>query len=1053
MIQVRTRFCIWIGVFLCVTQAAALGQCVLDDGDSNSTVTSTAFDDLRDMFLDGLLPANPTDDQLMMAGFCVGDVVDPGGCGEEEISFSDSYAGCPPLGPGDVNGIPQSVFLPKFDSNLGQLRRVELLASTRVTDVTALLENTNPIAECVWNNFVFSLAIQVDNPTVFGGQLFTLEETLGMCSSSDANLGTAGQYDGTMDFAGLSFLSFECETGDGDVMDPNLKAACFEGPDVQDFVGVCPAYAQPNSCTNGANCDCLEYPIFSVSTSVFDTTCNNFITDVRSNIEVVLTVRYTYLPNQQPQGLADCGEVCEREGPARSSMVFIDVLQNDFDLDGMLDCNSITIAQNPANGVAMPVANGCNNAGGDCPNNCIRYIPNVGFTGTDSFTYTVEDTDGCISDPINVTIYVYANPNANPDSYTTCRNMPIVLSPLANDNDSDNRGMGSCMMRNNMAGQLDCDSFFVLAGPTNGTLGPLQNCGDCGSNCANCSVLYTPNAGFVGTDSFTYRIMNCTGCFDETTVTIEVCQPITQPDRDLKTCEGEPLNTIDVLANDMGSVCSPLDCASLIVNPGSFSAGGTAFPSGCDGNQGSPECANCFLVYTPAPDFFGVETFTYQVADRNGCLSDPTLVTVTVYPKPELSKVAVDLDPLVDTEIIIDLVAEGALQPGPGCVLDLTSIMISNDADQGTVENLGNGVFRYTPGPDFEQDQFCYTIQNICDGMVDCPCIEEQCVNINLVEPCPCINRREPGSLLLFPEYDNRGLGFKTWFTITNTNRSSNTGAVKVEFVFREETNCLEDNLTIDLTAADTLSAITCDFVPSTTRGYFYAFAKDNAGNPISFNHLTGQVFGIDAFATCEWSVNAVSFKSPQEQGAFTNLDMDTVRDLDGMEYVEAPDEILIPRFIANDPFDDGGFLSYLILINLSGGRQFTTTLDFAFFNDNEEPFSREYTFTCWAKPTLEEISSQFLQQNLVLTMQDPEEPFGDRTRETGWIRIDGQIAQSTVESIVDPAFYAVLIEHDRMSTAAAADLPWEYCVQDNGDLLPFSILGDGPNFSDSDNE
>ena len=60
---------------------------------------------------------------------------------------------------------------------------------------------------------------------------------------------------------------------------------------------------------------------------------------------------------------------------------------------------------------------------------------------------------------------------------------------------------------------------------------------------------------------------------------------------------------------------------------------------------------------------------------------------------------------------------------------------------------------------------------------------------------------------------------------------------------------------------------------------------------------------------------------------------------------------------------------------------------------------------------------------------------------ETGWMRIDGAIADSTVVSIEDPAFYAVLVE--KVGNRGAADLPFEAGLQDNGALLPRSIFGD----------
>jgi hypothetical protein len=54
-------------------------------------------------------------------------------------------------------------------------------------------------------------------------------------------------------------------------------------------------------------------------------------------------------------------------------------------------------------------------------------------------------------------------------------------------------------------------------------------------------------------------------------------------------------------------------------------------------------------------------------------------------------------------------------------------------------------------------------------------------------------------------------------------------------------------------------------------------------------------------------------------------------------------------------------------------------------------------------------------------------------------------------ETIQDPAIYAVLIE--RFGGYAAADLPFEWCSQTNGDLLPVSNFGDGPKPVPGDNQ
>lgn len=313
--------------------------------------------------------------------------------------------------------------------------------------------------------------------------------------------------------------------------------------------------------------------------------------------------------------------------------------------------------------------------------------------------------------------------------------------------------------------------------------------------------------------------------------------------------------------------------------------------------------------------------------------------------------------------------------------------------------------------------------------------------------PCPdCreLNRRTPGSLLLFPEFDNRR-GQVTLVTVTNTNCDSLDGDVTIEFVYigrygpnRQELNCPETNRTRQLTPCDTITLWTTADNPNHTQGYLYVFAKSSTtGRAIVFNHLIGEELFMSPNDQLDDSVSALVFKGIGEQRAFTDRDNDGIRDLDGNEYDEAPDELLIPRFLGQDAV----FNSRLILIGLSGGTAFTTTVAFQVYNDNEEMSSAEYSFYCWADPRLAEINGVFTQDYLVNTVQDPDEIVGANTRESGWFRVDGLLAQSTAASIEDPAIYAVLVE--RAGSYSVIDLPWELCTQANGDLLPVGLFGD----------
>jgi len=75
--------------------------------------------------------------------------------------------------------------------------------------------------------------------------------------------------------------------------------------------------------------------------------------------------------------------------------VAIPVLANDTDTDGSIVTTSVAIAQQPANGSVFVN-----------PTGVITYTPNLAFSGTDTFRYTVKDDIGGVSAPATVTVTV-----------------------------------------------------------------------------------------------------------------------------------------------------------------------------------------------------------------------------------------------------------------------------------------------------------------------------------------------------------------------------------------------------------------------------------------------------------------------------------------------------------------------------------------------------------------------------------------------------------------------------------------------------------------------
>jgi hypothetical protein len=128
------------------------------------------------------------------------------------------------------------------------------------------------------------------------------------------------------------------------------------------------------------------------------------------------------------------------------------------------------------------------------------------------------------------------------------------------------------------------------------------------------------------------------------------------------------------------------------------------------------------------------------------------------------------------------------------------------------------------------------------------------------------------------------------------------------------------------------------------------------------------------------------------------------------------------------------------VLINLSGAAQFTATVDFLIYNDNEEVFSALHSFRCGKRVVLSEISGAFDQPFLLSTSQNHNEAWIGPL-ETGWYRLNGNVAYSTAASVDDPAILAVQQIEAVDADGTGAELPFGIGAQTNGALGSHSIL------------
>jgi VCBS repeat-containing protein len=231
------------------------------------------------------------------------------------------------------------------------------------------------------------------------------------------------------------------------------------------------------------------------------------------------------------------------------------------------------------------------------PDGSFTYTPAENFFGTDYFTYQAYDGVD-YSNVATVTITVSSvndAPVAQNDSYTTAEDTSLVISaPGVLGNDSDVDG--------------DTLTAVLVSGPSHGTL-TLNSDG---------SFTYTPEENFCGEDSFTYKAYDGELYSNVATVTITVTcvndAPVAEDDS-YTTDEDTPLvvPAPGVLGND-SDVDGDTLTAVLVSGP---SHGTLTLNS--DGS----------FTYTPAENFFGTDSFTYQAYDGVD-YSNVATVTITV---------------------------------------------------------------------------------------------------------------------------------------------------------------------------------------------------------------------------------------------------------------------------------------------------------------------------------------------------------------------------------------------------------------------------------------
>jgi hypothetical protein len=341
------------------------------------------------------------------------------------------------------------------------------------------------------------------------------------------------------------------------------------------------------------------------------------------------------------------------------------VLANDSDAEGgKLRAH---LASNPLSGALALHEDGS-----------FTYTPDADFSGSDSFTYNA--TDGLEeSPPATVTVTVNSHRlSAGADSYKAEKNKPLsVLAPglLANDSDAQGHTLTALLVKT----------------PLRGTL----------AMSAKGSFIYTPDKGFSGTDSFTYKASDGMEDSRPAAVTITVANKGPAAAADSYATEKNGLLSAaapGVLANDTDPDGDPLT-AILAAAP---SHGEITFNA--DGS----------FTYIPARDFKGIDTFTYKAADGT---DNSTAAQVVIAVKAKPAAAADSYGTQLNTPLL--MASPGVLENDSPADNGRLTAATQRSTAHGSLALNADGSFLYIPDAGFTgADSFTYTAK---EGAAETP--------------------------------------------------------------------------------------------------------------------------------------------------------------------------------------------------------------------------------------------------------------------------------------------------------------------------------------------
>ncbi|MGX7678095.1 Ig-like domain-containing protein [Jatrophihabitans sp. DSM 45814] len=302
---------------------------------------------------------------------------------------------------------------------------------------------------------------------------------------------------------------------------------------------------------------------------------------------------------------------------------------------------------------------------GTAPN--LTYTPDAGYRGADSFTFTTND--GKLTSPpatVSITVTpVNHPPTAAGQSLSTLQDTPASVTLTGTDPDGDALN-------------------YAVSSPAHGALsGTAPN------------LIYTPNPGYRGPDSFTFTTNDGDLTSSPATVSITVT-PVNHP----PTAAGQAVTTAQDVAVPVILAGDDPDGDAItysVSNPAHGTLSGTA-----------PQ-----LTYTPDAGYSGADSFTFTTNDGK-LPSAPATIAITVTAAPPVNHAPTATNQSVSTlqDTATSLTLTGADPDGDA--ISYAATQPAHGTLSGTAPNL-----TYTPDAGFSgPDAFTFTTN---DGSLTSP--------------------------------------------------------------------------------------------------------------------------------------------------------------------------------------------------------------------------------------------------------------------------------------------------------------------------------------------